>query len=29
MKALIKQIVLSKTYRQSSVSKPEQFAKDS
>jgi hypothetical protein len=28
VKALIKQIVLSRTYRQSSVSKPEQFARD-
>jgi hypothetical protein len=28
VKTLIKQIVLSRTYRQSSVSKPEQFAKD-
>ncbi len=28
MKALVKQIVLSRTYRQSSVSKPDQFIKD-
>jgi hypothetical protein len=28
VKALVKQIVLSRTYRQSSVSKPEQFARD-